>query len=147
MWTPWGPGHQGWEVGDWAEGGHCAVGLLLQPEAGWLGSTMFGKTTPGEAEARKKGCICSPPSCGSVCRSGNPPWQWARQGLSVRWPRALTSGSGLCVWLVSCLAGDEAHQSRAALPTFQGLSSVVWLGQSPGPRGRRGLGILVIEMC
>lgn len=45
MWTPWGPGRQGWEVEDWAVGGHCAVGLLLQPEAGCLGSTMFGKTT------------------------------------------------------------------------------------------------------
>ena len=44
---PWSPG---WEVEDWAVGGHCAIGLLLQPRlAGW-GAPCLVKQLPREAE-------------------------------------------------------------------------------------------------
>lgn len=71
-WVPWGPSSQGREVeksGQWT--GTVPHAAPAVAEAGWLGSTMFGKTI---AEARKKGCTAAPrpvgPAAGQRPRPG-----------------------------------------------------------------------------
>lgn len=136
--------------GGWGAGGHGAMWLLLQPRPAVWGAPCLVKQLPGDTEAVKKGCIAAPRPVGLCAGPGPRPGGRACQGLSAGRPGALrsprSSGSVLC-HLISCLTGIEVHQSRAALPLFQGMSSGVCLGQGPGPQGRKEVGSPVIEIC
>lgn len=97
VWAHRGPGSQDWGVEDRAVGGHRAMRLLLQPRPAVWGAPCWVKQLPRDAEARKKGCIAAPRAVGLCVGQGPRPGGWACQGLSVKWPGALTSLALFCV--------------------------------------------------